>query len=207
MQYVPAEYRPLVVGDSTFWSADGRVQPLADVVVQARVRIEALLGHRLRRALHVVRYASNAEARTALARDVSPTMLLAPLHRDDLALIAVQDLAPDPRHVCHELGHVFVAERTGSVKELGDGSVGMRIPAWADEGFAECLAALAADRPDVIERARARTASGLTDEDLTRAFRDLSSPQRPLAFAVATLRMWEAVATRGIAAVFATLGS
>lgn len=73
--------------------------------------IERLLAYRLRRELHVVVYGSNEEACRALDRRVPPTMLMAPLHTHELALIALQSPSVDPRNGDRErmrrhLGHV-----------------------------------------------------------------------------------------------------
>src|SRR5688572_2116457 len=163
-EYVPASYRADLVGDTTYWSSGGAGSVVA-LVEDSRARVDALLAMRPRRALHVVVYATNAEACAALDRSLSPTALLAPLHTPDRALVALQSAEADPRngdparmirHVCHELAHVASYERTGSVKRLGDGDRGMRIAPWIDEGFAECVAIAAADRHDILEAARVR---------------------------------------------------
>ena len=88
--YVPAGYEPTAMGDATLWGRPGD-GALAATLVPAGVRaLERLLGHRLRRRLHVVVCASNAEACRALDRRLSPTALLAPLHTPSLALVALQ---------------------------------------------------------------------------------------------------------------------
>lgn len=210
MRYVPDEYRSVACDDIVLWSADGTEPLIAPLLVQVRRSIEELLEYRLRRALHAVVYATNHAARRALDREVAPGALLAPLHTPELALIAVQSPAADRRngdpvrmrrHLAHELMHVFTAERTGSVKFLGDGDRGMRIAPWIDEGFAEVVAATVAERPDLIDAALANTEQR-TDEQLAAAFRDLESPDRAVAFAVATARMWHAVQRQGFAGTF-----
>ena len=142
-------------------------------------------------------------------------MLVAPLHTPALALIAVQapsvdarngDPARMRRHLCHELAHVFAAERTGSVKRLGDGNRGMRLASWVDEGFAVSVAAAAAQQPDIIDAALARSSGAtLSDAELAAAFDDLRSPDRDAAFAIATARIWRAVQAHGFRFVFASL--
>jgi len=215
MQYVPERYRSTTRDEIVLWSCDGTEPVLAPLLVESRRAIERLLEYRLQRTLHAVVYATHDEARRALDREVSPDGLLAPLHTPALALIAWQSPAADPRngdrvrmrrHLAHELGHVFTAERTGSVKSLGDGDRGMRIAPWIDEGFADVVAATVADRPDVIERALAN-ADSRTDEQLAAAFRDLGSPDRAVASAIATARMWRTVQLQGFPRVFETLAN
>jgi hypothetical protein len=168
MQYVPAEYRATIRDAITLWSCDGTEPALAPLLVEARRAIENLLEHRLERSLHAVMYATHDEACRALDRQVAPTGLLAPLHTPELALIAWQSPVADPRngdpermrrHLAHELAHVFTAERTGSVKSLGDGDRGMRIAPWIDEGFAVVVAATVTDKPDLIDAALEVTGS------------------------------------------------
>ena len=215
MQYVPESYRPIVCDEIVLWSCDGTEPLHAQLLVESRRKIEKLLDHPLQRTLHAVVYETNHEACLALDRQVAPAGLLAPLHTPDHALIAWQSPAADPRnadrarmrrHLAHELTHVFTAERTGSVKSLGDGDRGMRIEPWIDEGFAEVVAATVADRPNLIEDALA-VMETRTDEQLAAAFRDLDSPDRAIAFAVATARMWHAVQRQGFAHVFEALAN
>jgi len=142
-------------------------------------------------------------------------MLLAPLHTPELALVALQAPSVDSRngdarrmrrHLAHELAHVFVAERTASVKRLGDGNRGMRVQSWVDEGFAENVAAALDDERQVVDAALARSArTTMTDDTLAAAFDDLASTTRDDAFAVATARMWRAVQAHGFRFVFASL--
>ncbi|HEX6838937.1 MAG TPA: hypothetical protein VF334_20300 [Polyangia bacterium] len=197
------------------WGRDGSDAFIAALVDDAVRAVERLLAHRLTRALHVVAYASNEEACRALDRRVPATMLLAPLHTSTLALVALQAPSVDPRNgdvqrmrrlLCHELAHVLVAERTGSVKRLGDGNRGMRVSSWVDEGLAVCVAAAAAQQPDVIDAALERSAAAALSEDaLAAAFDDLTSRDRDAAFAVATARIWRAVQAHGFRFVFAGL--
>lgn len=39
----------------------------------------------------------------------------------------------------HEIAHRFAAEKTGSIKQLGDGDRSMHVSAWLNEGLAELL--------------------------------------------------------------------
>ena len=212
LRYVPPEYRPIALDNAILWRRGRAAGFAAALVDNAIAEIERLLDHRLRRTVHVVVYASNEDARRALDRQVAPTMLLAPLHTPSLALVALQAPAVDRRnadprrmrrHLCHELGHVFSHEKTGSVKQLGDGDRGMRLASWVDEGFAQSIAALVAAQPEIIQAAveRASIATRSADQ-LAAAFGDLGSPDRSAAFAIATARVWRAVHAHGIRFVF-----
>jgi hypothetical protein len=194
------------------WGHDGSDTFVAALIPECIEGIERLLELQLRRAVHVVVYATNAEARRALDRDVASDMLLAPFHASDVALLALQAPTVNPRngderrmrrHLCHELAHIFAAERTGSVKRLGDGNRGMRIAAWVDEGFAEVLASRVAGQPEVIDAALQNAdTTTLGDDEIAAAFDELSSPNRRAAFALATARVWRAVEQRGFRFVF-----
>jgi len=214
---VPGEYASQPLGGAVVWSrAPGEPTP-AGLLPDAIRSVERLLDYRLRRTVHVVVYDSNEEACRALGRRVEPTMLLSPLHTRELSLVALQAPAVDPqngdsermwRHLCHELGHVFSAERTGSIKRLGDDNRHMRIPEWADEGFAEVVAAEVAARPDIIDTALRRSSVvSMSDDEMARAFRDLNSKVRDVASATATARVWRAVQTRGLRFVFEHLAA
>ena len=207
--FVPRSYDPLALDGATLWSR----RPLPDVanwVTDANARVARCLDHRLSRRLHVVAYDSVEDCERALCRSIHVTALLAPLHREDLALIALH--APsthhrnnDPvrmlRHLCHELAHVHVAEVTGSVKRLGDGGTGMHVRPWVDEGIAECTAAIATEDGAILERARLRSQTPMSDGAIDAALLELYSPDRAMAFAHATMRIWRAVQARGIAAI------
>jgi hypothetical protein len=180
-------------------------------VEDALAGVQACLQFRPSRALHVVVYASARESNTALDRAIPTTMLLAPLHQRDHALVALHAPETDPanrdprrmvRHLCHEIAHVCTAEVTGSLKRLGDGNAHMKVEPWVDEGIAECVAVLAADQPDVIERAAAQSAGRMTLHEMNAAFRDLNSSDRTTAFANATMAVWRAAQRHTLPAVF-----
>lgn len=186
---------------------------LRQVAEQALADVPRLLEFRRTRTVHVVIYESLEDSRTALGRAVSPGFLLAPLHTAESAVIVVHSPRLDPsnadaarmlRHLCHEVAHVCTAERTGSVKRLGDGDVGMRVRPWVDEGFAVCVAARVADQPALLERALgvtgpdASASMDLVDAEL----RALDSVRRSLAFGVATARVWTAIQRSGFRFVF-----
>jgi hypothetical protein len=124
-----------VLPAATVWSE--APAPLVGAwIADARSRVEACLGFGMTRAVHVVVYTHNRDARAALDRAVPDTMLLAPVHAADHALVALHAPATDPanrdprrmlRLLCHELVHVCVAEVTGSRKRLGDGDVDLRV--------------------------------------------------------------------------------
>jgi hypothetical protein len=213
--HVPAHYRPKMRGKVVFWGHLDSESLAIDVVPPALARIEQLLGHHLERRLHVVAYSSHAEACEALNRRLSVCGLMAPLHTETYAVLVLIGPNVDPRngdrrrmyrHICHELAHVFSAERTASVKHLGDGDRGMRVRSWVNEGFAENVAATVAERPDIIEAA-VHGSAGLTmsPEAMDAAFRDLESADRALAFAFATVQIWRAVHRHGYPYVFENL--
>jgi hypothetical protein len=217
LEHVPSGYASESLGRAVLWSRASS-DPLPAAIVPDVIRsIEGLLDYRLRRTVHVVVYDSNEAACRALRRQVAPTMLLSPLHTRELSLVALQAPAVDPRngdlarmrrHLCHELAHVFAAERTGSVKRLGDDNRHMRIPEWVDEGFAENVAAEVAARPDIIDEALKRSSVvTMSDDELTRAFRDLNAKYREVAYATATARIWRAVQTRSLRFVFENLAA
>jgi hypothetical protein len=217
LRYVPAGYRQSLRDGIGFWFRDEVDVAIVAIVCEARAAVEALLDHRLVRALHVVVYASNEEARRALDREVSASALLAPLHTRASALIAMQSAAADARngdllrmrrHICHELAHVFSSERTESEKFLGDGDRGMRMPSWVDEGFAENVSALACAMPEIVAKALARNvAENVSLARMAAAFSDLNSEDRPAAFATATTIVSRAIEKHGLRHVFDHLRS
>lgn len=179
------------------------------------MRVENQLDFRLTCLLHVVVYSTNKEARRHLDRAVPPDMLLTPVQHPEDSVIAVQsaathhsnaDVTRMRRHLCHELGHVFVALRTGSTKRLGDGDVGMRLSSWVNEGFAVCLGAVVADDLGPIDRALAREEKSLSvPADLDATLNDINSDQRSAAFAISTARVWRAIQSRGLREGFENL--
>lgn len=201
-----------MVGSTVFWGIDGSDRVAVALVPECLRSLESILDHQLRRPLHVVVYASNDDARFSLERDVPASMLLAPYHTHDAAVIVAQSPDADPRNgnelrmrrqFCHELAHVLAAECTGSLKRLGDGNRNMRLAPWVDEGFAVVAAARAANQLAIVETARKRCAGAqLSDRELDEAFLDHAATQRDLAFAMATVRVLEAVERHGIRFVF-----
>lgn len=208
--YVPATHEPTSLPHATLWSA--APAPLVEGWVEdALARVLACLEHRPSRALHVVVYASVQESDAALDRRIPATMLLAPLHQRELALIAVHAPETHPanrdaermlRHLCHEIAHVCTAEVTGSLKRLGDRDAHLNVEPWVDEGIAECVAAVAADQPEVIERAASRAVGRMSADEMNAAFRDLDSPDRTAAFAHATMAVWRAAQRHTLPGVF-----
>ncbi len=215
LEYVPPHYHPTFYGNIVIWGENGSELFATTLVQEGTEKIERLLNHRLKRTLHVVVYASNKEACRALGRDVAPAALLAPLHQPGHALVALQAPIVDPRngdprrmqrHICHELAHVFAAERTNSVKRLGDEDRGMHLLSWVNEGFAENVAASSLSRPEIVHTALRRLPTAdMANERLETAFRALDAPERKLAFAVATVRVWRALETHGYRFVFENL--
>jgi hypothetical protein len=219
IDYIPASYRAIDIGNATMWMDQETVSvelgPMKEMVASSIDGARDLLDFTPARRIHVVLYANKDDSRVALGRTVHPTFLMAPLHTPTHAVIVMHSAKMDPRngdpyrmhrHVCHEVSHVFAAERSGSVKRLGDGSTGMRIRPWVDEGFAECVASVVAARPDVVERARQGSSkAAMSWEEVDSVYNDLDSPHRLLAAAMATTAVWRAVQKHGFRFVFARL--
>ncbi len=215
LKYVPENYRQVTSGATVFWVRDARDLALAGAVNELLDGVQRQLSYELKRQLHVVVYASNSDARRALSRNLHPSALLAPLHAATFALVALQSAAAHARnaderrmrrHLAHELAHVFSAERTHSTKYLGDTDANMRLLPWVDEGFAEVVAALVGPRPDVFDAALQRASClNMDDARMNAVFRDLNSPERADASAVATARVWRAARLHGLDIVFDNL--
>lgn len=79
-------------------------------------------------------------------------------------------------------------ERDALVLLLGDDDVGMRVRPWLDEGVAEIVSAEVCDRHDLVAAAldRATRTPFVSLAEVDAALRDLDSPNRALAFPVAT---------------------
>ncbi len=208
--YVPIEYAPVLIDGALLWVAGeglaggGNPEPvLAGLVEKALVGVGTLLRFRPRRPVHVVVYASARDARVALDRELPSTFLLAPLQQPEGSLISMHSARVDSRngdahhmlrHLCHEVAHVCAAEKSGSLKRLGDGNEGMRVASWVDEGVAEKVAAEVADRPDVIKRAFALdTKPRPPIEELDEILNDLNDTRREWAFAIATTIVWSGI--------------
>lgn len=210
-EHVPEGYQPRPLAHATLWSA-GEVEQIPEWVDAALSQVSACLGLGLDRVVHVVVYASTADAHAALGRRVPAGALLAPLHTPQHALIALHAPHLDPgnrdrarmmRHLCHEASHVYLSAHSGSTKRLGDGGVGMRVRPWLDEGLAECVSAVASDQPGVIERAQARACGPWPGAEwLDATLSELSSPDRPLAFAHATTQIWRRICSGSLPLVF-----
>ena len=97
-RYVPEGYAAVPLGVATLWCVDP--DRAGNQVVDALRRVEACLGVRLGRALHAVEYASAADSRAALGRDVPPSMLMAPLHTPELALVKSVETLEFEHFVC-----------------------------------------------------------------------------------------------------------
>lgn len=212
--FVPIGYAVSRTARAHLWKRWGAAaEPCELIVDEVVARVESHLAFHILCPLHVVVFASNAEARAALGRPVPPNMLLAPLQGASQSVIAMQSVAADAlngdlarmrRLLAHELTHVAVALQTGSEKCLGDDDRSMRVQPWVNEGFACVVSALAAERLDLLERELAR-ASSLHVPDLDAALNDLAAENRSLAFAIATARVWRAVQAHGLCRVFTTL--
>lgn len=215
-QYVPDGYAPLDLRGATVWLDPAEQNDLAEkgvpaLVPQALAAVSELLSFRPTRAVHAVIYASAEDSRMALGRHVPSTFLMAPLHAPTEAVIALHSPRLDGRngdpsrmlrHLCHEVSHVFAAERTGSTKRLGDANTGMRLRPWVDEGLGVCVAAAAAGQPDAMARALQGDVANASMDDVDRELCSLDSALRSWAFAAATSRVWFGVQRRGFGFVF-----
>lgn len=218
IDYVPESYRFVELANATLWTSTGcaasvALDPIRDLLPRSIDDVRMLVDFVPARRLHVVIYASASDARRALDRNVEPTFLLAPLHTETHALIALHspeadarngDLCRMHRHLCHEVAHVLNAERSGSRKRLGDGNAEMRIRPWVDEGISECAAAVVAARADIVQRALCvATQFEMSFDEADAVFTDLASPDRARAAALATSTVWRAVASHGFPFVHA----
>ena len=219
---VPDSYHPLELRGTRVWvhPADRTDFPLLPEIQAAFDGVQNLLDFRIRRDVHFVVYGSCEDAARSLGIRVANTFLLAPLHTSNEAFVVMRsprlhalNAYPDRmlRHLCHELSHVCCAERTGSTKSLGDGNVGMRFPVWVDEGFAECVSARVANRPEIITRALSECPEATVEPRLLRELNvnlaELDSSERERAFSVATAIVWRAVERHGLSRVFNELQS
>jgi hypothetical protein len=219
IEHIPPGYRSAPIGPVVLWARSEQLTTtetrwFSDLVDRSFTAVRDLLAFTPTRRIHVVVYADVEDAFAGLGRRLPPTFFLSPLHTATAALIALHaesieanDEVRVRRHLCHELAHVFAAERTGSLKRLGDGNQDMRICTWVNEGFAECVASMAGDRPDVVERAAALAASSTapSSRELDEKLDNLLAPDRSRMFAHATTNVWRATEARGIRFVFAHL--
>ena len=214
---VPDSYHPLELRGARVWlhPADGAEFPLLREIQAALDGVQNLLDFQMRRDVHFVVYGSCEDAARSLGIRVANTFLLAPLHTSTEAFVVMHSPRLHAlngnsdrmlRHLCHEISHMCCAERTGSKKRLRDGDVGMRFPAWVDEGFAECVSAQVANRPEIITRALSECPEPAVEPQLLRELNvnlaDLDSPERERAFSVATAIVWRAVERHGLSRVF-----
>jgi hypothetical protein len=161
--YVPRGYRS--AQHAEFWlHAAPDEDPhylafLAQTVAVALCRVCAALSWAPGRCLHVCCYASSVEAQQALNRRIPPTMAMAPFCDEDQALVVLHSVRCDVKNadpqrmlrlLAHEITHQFIAERTGSIKRLGDGQAGMHVSSWLNEGLAEATALVIAEQTDRV---------------------------------------------------------
>ncbi|MBN2144376.1 MAG: hypothetical protein JW774_07125 [Candidatus Aureabacteria bacterium] len=163
---------------------------LSGIIEDALSGVETLLNYSLNRNSHVCLYATNAEAIQATKRNFNSSMLLAPFSSQTDSLIICQSENPKfqsrdnnfKRHLVHEIAHAFLYELSGSEKILGDNNIQMNIPAWFNEGFAECVS-------NKIMGNKFKTKSFDIDfgrDALNDHLNDINSPKRPAAFDYAT---------------------
>lgn len=217
MKHIPPNYLARV-GVVTLWHApvepSHHLDALAESTGLARSTVSELLAFDPTRPLHVCMCNSHDVMQEALGRSVPPTMLMAPYLGDDASLIVCGSPSIAPRngdagrmfrHLAHEIVHAFVAEVSGSVKELGDCNVGRRVPAWLDEGLAELVSLTVSGRDpkDLLEVPEA--VAGWTESDVNERLDALDSGERELAFAWALGRVQAMTRDVGIAGLFASL--
>jgi len=190
--------------------ADDVVARTEEDVSFACVWLRDALDFRPVRSLHVCLYHSHEEAVSSLRRDVPGNMAMAPFSTEEASLIVIQSPACHPmngdrtrmrRLLVHELCHVFVREKTGSVAMLGDDLRDLRIRPWLDEGLAEVLSRRAVGRESPCP------GSGTGDEDwsleeIDRHLCDLGSARRSEAFARAEQRVRDVTLHAGARWVF-----
>ncbi len=132
---------------------------LAELVSVALCRVREELSWSSSRRLHVCCYAASSEAQRTLDRRIPPSMAMAPFCDEDQALIVLHSVRcnvknADPgrmlRLLAHEITHQFIAERTGSIKRLGDGQEGMHVSSWLNEGLAETTALVISGQKDLV---------------------------------------------------------
>jgi hypothetical protein len=190
------------------------VADLVAVVTKALERVTDLLEFELKRALNVCMYHSLEVMRRSLDRKVPATMLMAPYHAKNESLIVCASPAVDAmngdagrmlRQISHEITHCAVAEISHSCKELGDGNVGRRVPAWLDEGLAVMVANEVGRRSPQPQAQGVPFATEWTEDEANRALDDLNSPRRSEAFAWAVSRVRDLCADGGMAALFTSL--
>lgn len=215
--YIPDHYVETRTLRARLWKRPSPpdTEPWETLLDDIVANVERCLDFELTCHLHVVVHATNQDYRSSVGRDVPDTMLMAPLLGARASVIAVHSASANPingdcvrmrRQLCHELGHVMVALRTGSEKRLGDGDRGLRVRPWVNEGFAECVAAIACNRLDLIERAlQTQRSCGTPPPDLDAAINDLNGADRSRACAFATAQVWQAIQGHGLRQVFATL--
>jgi hypothetical protein len=216
--YVPVDYERLVEPSFTLWRSGTTPGDHVDLLVDVCGRTLESVGHTLdfrpRRTVHVCCFHTNVEAREALARDIHPTMALAPYAGEHASLIVLQSPAADRRNgdperlyrlLLHEITHQCVAEISGSRKILGDDNRDMRVPTWLNEGLAEYVANTGSGR-DAFNRSAVESLSAhapaSTFDALNRSLDDLDADGRRAAFVTATGAVGLLVRRRGLPAVF-----
>jgi len=150
------------------------------------------------RQVHVCCYHDVATSCRALGREVSPTMAMAPLSDEACGLAIIHSPSLDPmnrdtsrmmRILVHEFVHLLVAERSGSIKILGDHNRNMRISGWLNEGIAEAVGLQAIGAETRISSMAERFQMAQTVysfESLSQQLDDLDHAVRSEAFVYAT---------------------
>ena len=213
--YIPITYEAMQTPRCTLWHAPGEAPDhlamLSGLAENAVGTLEATLGIRGDRSLHLCCYRSHAEACVSLDRTIPPTMALAPFSDRTRGLVAVQSpgaasVNGNParmfRILVHEFAHLLTMDATGSRKRLGDGNRDMRIQAWLHEGVAEVCSLLAVDRTEGLDRCvrtLGQRETAWTFGEVNARLDALDDRERASAFdratgAVAWLAAWEGLA-------------
>jgi len=92
------------------------------------------------------------------------------------------------RHLSHEFVHLANWEVSGSVKKMGDKSIGMKIPPWLDEGLAEFISLRITGRLANFLESRMVTAiaKSCTPRQIDQFLNNFDSDGRTEAFAIVT---------------------
>ena len=192
--YIPESYLNQKEKQFQIWFSPTEIKDnilfLSHVVEEALSGVEELLKYSLSRNLHVCLFATNAEATQSTQRNFSSYMLMAPFASKTDTLIICQSNNPKfqsrdlnfKRHMVHEITHAFLHEYSGSEKILGDNNIQMNVPAWFDEGFAECVS-----NKIMGNKFQVRIFDPDFDLNVLNDYlNDINSPERITAFAYAT---------------------
>lgn len=152
LPYVPVHYEMTMLGNVRFYFSAQETAEHRELIqrtgMNAFYYVIDVLSFTPMRQVHVCCYSSSDDAHLALGRSVSSTMAMAPYSDSDRGLVIIHSPSLDPmngdetrmhRILAHEFVHLFVAERAGSTKLLGDDNRNMLVSSWLNEGLAEVV--------------------------------------------------------------------